>query len=194
MIRSNETPDATLVAEIASRDPEALGALYDRHRSVVFTLALRMLGDRAQAEEILQEVFLQAWSLAPGYGRAPGSVPGWLMHLCRMRCLERIRGQAAVSPPGRPPGRPPARPAADGSEIPDSLRDKRRRIRELLSLLPGEQREAIEAAYYGDLLRRDPIAGEERRRLQDGFARGVMALRVNMSASLAGAGSGEEAP
>ncbi len=181
--------DATLVSRMADRDPKAIGSLYDRYRSIVFTLALRILGDREEAEEVLMGVFLQAWRLAPAYESARGSVPGWLLHLCRRRALERVRGRAGTAPSGPAAGKaaPRPAPATDGSEIPLRLRARRRRILELLALLPPDQREAVERAYFGAVAGPGAENVESLEGLKGRFCQGVRALRANLTAALPGA-------
>lgn len=178
--------DATLVSRMADRDPEAIGSLYDRYRSIVFTLALRVLGDRGEAEEVLMGVFLQAWRLAPAYVSARGTVPGWLLHLCRRRAMERVRSRGGAGPRGSSPGEvaPPQAPATDGSEIHPRLRTRRRRILELLVLLPPDQREAIERAYYGGTTGQGAANGESMEALRGRFCQGLRALRANLTAAL----------
>src|SRR5262245_54639009 len=88
-----ETADARLVARIRERDEEALASLYDRHRRGVYSLALRMLKDRAEAEEVVLDVFQQVWRSAGGYDPLRGPVAGWMFTLCRSRALDRLRAR-----------------------------------------------------------------------------------------------------
>src|SRR2546426_12605986 len=88
-----DTPDEVLVARMAASDEGALSAIYDRYRAVVFPLALRILTDRAEAEEALADVFLQAWRQASGFDRARGPVGAWLITLCRSRAVDRLRAR-----------------------------------------------------------------------------------------------------
>src|SRR5262245_54359445 len=85
--------DENLVAKAAARDAEALSVLYDRHRVVLFSLALRILRDRAEAEEVLGDVFLQAWRQSGSYDAGRGSVSAWLINLCRSRSIDRLRAR-----------------------------------------------------------------------------------------------------
>src|SRR5262245_54480313 len=88
-----EAMDARLVTRITARDEAALSSLYDRHRRVILSLALRMLRDRAEAEEVVLDVFQQVWRSAGGYDPLRGSVAGWLFTLCRSRALDRLRAR-----------------------------------------------------------------------------------------------------
>src|SRR2546428_12008061 len=89
----SSTPDEILVARMAARDQAALSTIYNRSRAVVFSLALRILRDRAEAEEALADVFLQAWHQASGFDRARGPVGAWLITLCRSRAIDRLRAR-----------------------------------------------------------------------------------------------------
>ena len=116
MQSSNETlADVLLLARVAARDQSALGDLYDRHSRLLFGLILRVLRDRAEAEEVLQEVFVQAWTRAGTYNVALGSPAGWLVGIARNRAIDRLRAntvrartaEAAPAPdPGRDAGSP----------------------------------------------------------------------------------------
>lgn len=144
--------DADLVHRIAERDAAAFAAFYDRHARQVLGLLFRMLGDRAEAEELLQEVFLQVWREARRY-RADGSTPrGWIFLIARSRAIDRKRSSSArrqreeataAAPP--PPGIAPSGP----QRIED--RERAQRVTAALADLPPEQRAAIEHAFFGGL-------------------------------------------
>ena len=149
--------DASLVARISERDEAALSSLYDRHRRVIFALALRVLRDRAEAEEVVLDVFQQVWRSAGGYDPLRGSVGGWLFTLCRSRALDRLRAHGrrkaaheALASEERSGGAPTAS-ASDGPDV-IADRDQRRAIvsRALGGLAPV-QRVALELAYYEGL-------------------------------------------
>jgi RNA polymerase sigma-70 factor (ECF subfamily) len=83
--------DDHLLREVAGGSNESLGLFYDRHASLVLGFLCRMLGDRNEAEEILQEVFLQVWRDARRYDRERSSPRGWLLLIARSRALDRRR-------------------------------------------------------------------------------------------------------
>jgi RNA polymerase sigma-70 factor (ECF subfamily) len=83
--------DERLIAAIASGDRDALGELYDRFSPSLLAVALRMLGSSREAEDVVQDVFLEAWQRARHYDRARGTVRTWLMLRLRSRTLDRIR-------------------------------------------------------------------------------------------------------
>ncbi len=83
--------DADLLKRIHRRDQKALSLLYDRYAPILFPLALRVVSARDDAEEILQEVFLQVWQKADTYVAERGSVYSWVVTMCRNRSIDRIR-------------------------------------------------------------------------------------------------------
>src|SRR5262249_44538283 len=87
--RAGEIDDASLVAAIVRGDKSALGALYDRHCRLLLALGLRVLGDRTAAEDVLHDVFLEAWHQARTFDPRRGSVRAWLVTRMRSRALDR---------------------------------------------------------------------------------------------------------
>lgn len=144
--------DLLLLREIAAGSGDALGLFYDRHASLALGLLCRVLHDRNEAEEILQEVFLQVWRDAGRYDPARSSPRGWLLLIARSRALDRHRstvsrrrredesahssGGLAVAPVG-------TRRLEHG--------ESRRRIGSALDRLPHDQRRVIEMSFYEGL-------------------------------------------
>jgi len=96
MQTSEETRvDIALLGRIVTGDEPALGELYDRHGRMLFGLLLRILKQRGDAEEVLQEVFVQAWTRAETYNAALGTPAGWLIGIARNRAIDRLRTNAA---------------------------------------------------------------------------------------------------
>ena len=88
--------DAALLRQIVERRPEALANLYDRHAPALLALTRRILTGSADAEEVLQEVFLHVWNHAPRYDAARSSVSTWLVLIARSRAIDRLRSRKVV--------------------------------------------------------------------------------------------------
>lgn len=90
--RSAEQPDrdadAALVASLVARDGEALKTLYDRYGNLVYSVALRTLGETSAAEDVLQDIFLQLWTRPTSFDPTRGSLPAWLSVLARNRSID----------------------------------------------------------------------------------------------------------
>ncbi|HEY3174817.1 MAG TPA: sigma-70 family RNA polymerase sigma factor [Candidatus Polarisedimenticolia bacterium] len=184
-----DEPDHTLVARMVAGDQEALSCLYDRHRGLVFALALRILRDRAEAEEVLADVYLQAWRGAAGFNEQRGSVSAWLVTLGRSRSIDRLRArgrrEAVLNEHSRSePARAGESGAGEAAGARYEVVAKRRRITQALSTLPPAQRSAIELAYY-DGLSHSEIAARLREPLgtiKTRIRQGLMTLRESLDA------------
>jgi RNA polymerase sigma-70 factor (ECF subfamily) len=84
-------PDDALIAALVVGEVEALGALYDRHARVIFTLLVRIVGDRDSAEDLLQEVFLRAWQQAHTFNETRGTARVWLHGIAHNLALNELR-------------------------------------------------------------------------------------------------------
>ena len=145
-----ERSDEELMALLQRNDSGALGMLYDRHHRLVLTLAYRILGDRAAAEEVVQEAFLSVWRQAGTYRSERGGVRAWLLSIARHRAIDQIRrapktGQVAALEDALVDRRLPE----VWEQADENVR--RDRVRQVLETLPPEQREVVELAYYGGL-------------------------------------------
>lgn len=188
-LASTEDTDETLVARMVAGDQGALSELYDRHRGVVYALALRVLRDRAEAEEALTDVFLQAWRGAGAFDPRRGSVPGWLITLCRSRAIDRARArgrrEAAMTALARD-GRAPEAASMTSANDPVARMDvmaKRERIGAALRTLTPQQRDAIELAYYAGMSHSEIAQrlGEPLGTVKTRIRQGLMALRENLA-------------
>jgi RNA polymerase sigma-70 factor (ECF subfamily) len=146
--------DAELMARVRARDANALRAIYDRHSSMVYGLGLRILKDQAEAEDLVQDVFLNLWRRAEAFDGARGAFLGWLVSLTRNRAIDRLRArrtqqkkadefeveiQADVTPRATDPNE-----TAYAGEL-------RGAVAKALGVLPEAQRAALELAYFGGL-------------------------------------------
>jgi len=144
--------DAALIRQIADRQPEALSELYDRYASTLLGLARRVLGSTADAEEVLQEVFLHVWNQGARYDAARSSVSTWLVLIARSRAIDRLRSRKVVErthDAAHHEG-PLEHTSPEGAEN-VFMQERRQRVRREMENLPTEQREVIEMAFYQGL-------------------------------------------
>ncbi len=140
-----------LLARAGRGDADALETLYRRHGPRAMGVALRVLRVRADAEEVLQETFLEAWRRAREYTPSRGTVEAWLLTIARTRAIDRLRSRAAR---GRLVEAKSAEPPASGPTLPDALSAAAqdvRRVQAALAALPKAQRVALEMAYWEGL-------------------------------------------
>ena len=140
--------DEALLEAVAGSDEQALGELYDRFGRVAYGLALRILRDPTLAEDAVQEAFLQVWRGAGGYRPERGKASTWVLTFVHRRAVDLVRREERRR--GEPEGSlpEPEGPGADEAVVEHSRREI---VKDALSRLPAEQREAIELAYYGGL-------------------------------------------
>jgi RNA polymerase sigma-70 factor (ECF subfamily) len=175
--------DAALLARIIARDSSALGELYDAHSQLLFGLIFRILKNPDEAEEVLQEVFAQAWTRSGTYHPAFGSPAGWLVGIARNRAIDRLRENAAK---GRPPEPAPMSPVADTAERRASLGEQQLDIRRALDALPSDQRDLIEQAYFLGLTQSELAArfGLPLETVKTRIRSGMQALRDHLEAAV----------
>lgn len=145
--------DHDAIRRVARGEGDALAALYDRHSRAVYSLALRVLGDTREAEEVVQDVFAQAWRQAARYDTSRGAVVAWLLVMTRSRAIDRLRSRRGLQPLAgdgeqalgvlSDPGAGPERAALSA--------EQRSRVRGALEQLPLVQRLAIELAFFEGL-------------------------------------------
>lgn len=145
-----------LVRRTAAGDGRSFAELYDETSPYVFGILLRMLRDREQAEEVAQEVYVQAWRTAGSFDERRGSGWTWLAMMARSRALDRIRADRtygrALERLGSEDVDPNVAPEADRDAI---LADRRERARAALERLPEEQAQALRLAFFGGLSHRE---------------------------------------
>jgi RNA polymerase sigma-70 factor, ECF subfamily len=146
--------DRQIVGAMAAGATDALGRLFDRHATAVYSLAVRITGRQEDAEEVVQDVFAQAWRTAVRYDATRATVAGWLMMLARTRALDRLRARRARPDADLPVEVRADAPIAAGTPDPEqvamSARDAQA-VRTALAGLPDELRALVEFAYYEGL-------------------------------------------
>jgi len=144
--RTEDTPgDIALLERIAARDQNAVGELYDRHSRILYGLILRILRDRSESEEVLQEVFVSVWTRVDTYNVSLGPPVAWLVRIARNRAIDRLRSNTVRL---RAVESAPAPAPAENPESRARLSEQQRAVASALELLPREQRKLIEDAYF----------------------------------------------
>ena len=145
-----QVTDVTLLHLIAQRDEAALASLYDRYRLILFGLLVRILNSREEAEDVLQEVFMQVWRRAADFDERRGRPFTWLVTLTRSRAIDRLRMLASRERLATSAALSEADEVSDAAL--DAFRSEQREIvAGALAQLPEEQRRALVLAYFEGL-------------------------------------------
>jgi RNA polymerase sigma-70 factor (ECF subfamily) len=149
--------DLDLVRRMANGDESAVAALYDRYGTVLYAVAYRIVGENADAEEVVMEAFAQVWRDARRFESARGSVAAWLTMISRSRALDHIRSRGRrerlnTSAAQEDQSQAPAM-GSWGTDPGDQVEqtERQKRVAEALETLSPVQRQAIELAYYDGL-------------------------------------------
>ena len=179
---------ARLLQRIAQGDREAFGSFYDRYAPLVFTFAVRLVRDRSEAEDLLQEVFLQAWRRAGTYSPARGSPEALILTLTRSRGIDKLRSirrkDKSVLPIQEPFGSGGGgRLERDAPEV-----EARLTVQSVLAGLPEAQRMVLELAYFGGLTQSEIAAhlGEPLGTVKSRIRAGLGRLRELLGIKAAG--------
>jgi RNA polymerase sigma-70 factor (ECF subfamily) len=143
--------DRDAIALVAARDPAGLEALYDRYATMVYSLALRIVRNTSDAEDVTQEAFAQVWTNAARFDPARGAVAAWLCVIARSRALDRLRRAAAG---GGSAGPEPLAAIPDPTPSVELMAASAEQVvaaREALAALPADQKTVLELAYYEGL-------------------------------------------
>jgi RNA polymerase sigma-70 factor (ECF subfamily) len=149
--KAERLADEELMPLIGEKDPEAFEVFYDRHGGAAYSLAYRIVGERAAAEDVTQEAFISIWRSGARYDQARGSVRSWTLSIVRNRAIDALRSKA---------GRAPKltfddeaileqRPSGDLTDDEAMRRETAHEVRGALGELPGDQSRVIELAYFG---------------------------------------------
>lgn len=147
---SKSFSDTELLAAVAEMQEWALAELYDRYSTVLYTLAFKILGDAAPAQDVLQETFLTAWRKASLYDQKRGNVGAWLIVLCRNLAIDHYRAKMRLAS-RRVELESAGELLTETSADPASavlMQEDGRVLRQALAQLPPEQRQVIEMAYF----------------------------------------------
>jgi RNA polymerase sigma-70 factor, ECF subfamily len=142
--------DEDLMPLVERKDPAAFEVVYDRHGGAAFSLAYRMVGNRAMAEDVVQEALISIWRSGARYERARGSVRTWVLGIVHHRAIDALRRSSVHSRRrASDEGLEERFPARERTEVEVVRREESRVVREALEGLPSEQVQVIELAYYG---------------------------------------------
>ena len=153
--RATSSIDPALLASIVKGDQQAFSQLYDHSSSLLYTLAFRILGNREEADELLQDVYLEVWRKVARYDVGRGTPIAWLITLTRSRAIDRVRARAVRGPNARMPLDatvsslvPDLGPSPYETQVDQELRIA---VGNAITSLPAAQQQAIELAYYDGL-------------------------------------------
>ncbi|MDQ3484888.1 MAG: ECF RNA polymerase sigma factor SigK [Actinomycetota bacterium] len=168
---------AQLLRSSALGDHQAFAELYDATSSRVFGLAVRVVRDPAQAEEVVQEAFLEVWRTASRFDSDRGSALSWLLTICHRKAVDRVRSAQAST--RRDTTYESQNQAIDHDSTADAAQAslEARRVRTAMASLTAVQREALELAYFGGYTHTevarmlDLPVGTAKTRIRDGLIR-----------------------
>ena len=158
-VEQGAVSDESLMRAIAHGNPAALSTLYDRYASILKALTIRVVHDEAEADDLLQEVFMQVWQQAKNYSSDKGKPLGWIVTLTRRRAIDRLRKrQAYCRAKDRfevTTDRQPEAWVHNRIEDDIHLEDMRTFLKAKIDVLPPFQRQAIEMAFFKGMSQRE---------------------------------------
>ena len=154
--------DLELMKAIQAKDPDALSQLYDRYNGILKALILRVIHNEAEADDLLQEIFMEIWNQAKNFSSQKGKPLGWMVTLARRRAIDGLRKKQAYA-------RAEERLQNETEQQPDAwihnstaeeivLSDTRSLIRKVISGLPPAQQQAIDLAFFRGMSQREIAA------------------------------------
>ena len=154
--------DLDLMQAIQAEDPDALAQLYDRYNGILKALILRVVHNEAEADDLLQEIFMEIWNQAKNFSAQKGKPLGWMVTLARRRAIDGLRKKQAYA-------RAEERLQSETEQQPDAwvhnateeaivLSDTRVLIRKVISGLPPAQQQAIDLAFFQGMSQREIAA------------------------------------
>ena len=154
--------DLQLMNAIQAEDPDALSQLYDRYNGILKALILRVVHNEAEADDLLQEIFMEIWNQAKNFSSQKGKPLGWMVTLARRRAIDGLRKKQAYA-------RAEERLQNETEQQPDAwahntteeeivLSDTRDLIRKVIAGLPPAQQQAIDLAFFRGMSQREIAA------------------------------------
>jgi RNA polymerase sigma-70 factor (ECF subfamily) len=142
----HDPSDEFLLERVRGKNQQAMADVFDRYGGMVYSVALRVLNDREQAEDVMQEIFFQLWIKPDAFVQGRGSLGGWLLVVARNRAIDRVRRR-------KPSDSTDSVVLASNADLASEternvLMDK---VRDVLKNLPPEQQKSVELAYFEGL-------------------------------------------
>jgi RNA polymerase sigma-70 factor, ECF subfamily len=149
--KAERLADEELMPLIGAKDPEAFEVFYDRHGGVAYSLAYRIVGERAAAEDVTQEAFISLWRSGARFDSTRGSVRSWMLSIVRNRAIDFLRSKAGKAPKLTfdDDSILEQRPSEELTDDEAMRRETASEVRGALGQLPGDQSKVIELAYFG---------------------------------------------
>jgi RNA polymerase sigma-70 factor (ECF subfamily) len=149
--KAERLADEELMPLVGQKDPEAFEVLYDRHGGAAYSLAYRIVGERAAAEDVSQEAFISVWRSGARFDPTRGSVRSWLLSVVRNRAIDFLRSKAGKAPKLTfdDDAILEQRPATELTDEEALRNETAGEVRGALGQLPGDQSKVIELAYFG---------------------------------------------
>jgi RNA polymerase sigma-70 factor (ECF subfamily) len=162
ILEPGQPTDLELMAGIQREDPEALSQLYDRYNGIIKALILRVVHNEAEADDLLQEIFMELWNQAKNFSAQKGKPLGWMVTLARRRAIDGLRKKQAYMRAGeRLQNETEQQPDAwvhNSTEEEINFSDTRVLVRKVINGLPPAQQEAINLAFFRGMSQREIAA------------------------------------
>jgi RNA polymerase sigma-70 factor (ECF subfamily) len=188
-----DAEEAELLRALARGDESAFARIYDRYSPILLGLLLRILRSRAEAEDVLQEVFLQVWQRAHSFDSERGRAFTWLVTLARSRAIDRLRSVGSRERAARASAEetPPESEPADWADNAAIRSERAEAVRAALAELPEEQRQVLMLAYIEGMSQSEIAAaknqplGTVKTRTRSALRKLSESLRVRLGQSVA---------
>jgi len=160
--KPGETSDADLMRGLQAEDPEALSQLYDRYNGILKALILSVIHNEAEAEDLLQEVFMEIWNQAKNFSSKKGKPLGWMVTLARRRAIDGLRKKKAyVRAEERLQAETEQQPGAWVQNVTEEAihsSDARLLMGQVINSLPEAQRTTVDLAFFYGMSQREIAA------------------------------------
>ena len=167
--------DHALLARVARGEVGALRALYDEHSRRAMAIAMRVLRNESEAEEVVQETFMEIWRRADQFDKERGTAAAWVVTIARSRSIDRLRSSVTTSRAIESVAATPKQPELLPHDLAEQRHDEAR-VAAALGELPPEQRQTIELAYFEGLSQSEIAA-------KTGSPLGTVKMRVKLGMS-----------